>query len=224
MKNKKKQYRLVIWGAVLLVFVIVLARPVYNLIVNQDSLSMREIMSYRQLFTHDAQENLNLFNTIESKVREPESQYVYKNDFNVFITKVHVPASLNPSKAIKVSKSHSEREKSQLYFAIRSFGGKIDIKSEKVSLVNNIEVNAECPDIKVISMGENQVTYYFEYKTFSILFNKDQDYVVGKAAELNIPVSISFRKKGDLLYIIVMTPANITAKMQQDQLTRILAE
>ncbi|MDO3624897.1 hypothetical protein [Mucilaginibacter sp. BT774] len=222
MKNKKKQYRIIAWSVVFLVFVITLARSVYSLIVDQESWSMREIASYRQLFTHDALAKLKLFNTIESKVREPESQYIYKNDFNVLITKTRIPASLKLSKAIRISKNHSQRESSQLYFAIRSFGGEILLKSEKVSLVNNIEINAECPDIKVVSIGEDQITYYFEYKTFSIVFNKDQDYIDGKAAESNIPASISFRKRNDLLYIIMMTPANANAKMQKSQLVDIL--
>ncbi len=144
MKNYKKKKWIIRIGLLLIIFASVLAKPIYTVIVNNEHWSTNELTDYKNLFNKEAQPNLYLFNTIESRLREPESQYIYNNnEYNLFVTKIHIPNSFNLKNTINVKNKASNIENENVYFSLRSFNSKIHIRSEELSLVNGIELNIE---------------------------------------------------------------------------------
>ena len=143
--KKDIKIRWIIGVGVLLIFVVVLANPIYNLIVNQEQWSRKELSDYKNIFDADAQKKLSLFNTIESKTREPESQYIYSNKFNVFVTKFRIPNNFNIRESIQIRSQVFNVLKSELYFPLRSYNCKIIVKSERIPLINGIilDINGE---------------------------------------------------------------------------------
>lgn len=220
-KIKKRKW-IIRLGLLFIIFASVLAKPFYTLIVSRERWSINEFVDYKNLFNKDAQKNLQLFNTIENRLREPESQYIYNNSFNVFVTKIHIPDSVDLKNAIVVKNKVSNIEQGELYYPVRSFNSEINIKSGGLSLVKGIELNIDGNDVNIVNATESQASYYFESKTFSLIFNNDQIYIVAEANKPNFPVTISFIKKGNLLYVVIMTIDGNSSKMHHDQLFNIL--
>jgi hypothetical protein len=137
MKNQNK-IRWIIRGLFFLILIVALGKPIYTVITNRESLSKKDFSDYKNLFNKQTQKDLQLFNTIQSKLREPESQYIYEGNYNLFITKVHISDSLDLKKAIVVKNVIPDIKKDEVYFPIRSFNSDINLKSGLIPLVENI--------------------------------------------------------------------------------------
>ncbi len=172
MRNGKKNKLVFRIGLLLIILIAVLAKPIYTLITNQESWSKEELLEYKKLFKNNEWENLRLFNTIHSKTREPESQYIYKNSFNVFVTKIQSSDTLNLTKVIVMENQASALEMNEVYFSIRSFDCKIHIKSGKIPLVNNVELQIESPEVAIVAVSTGKASYFFSFKTFSLCSTK----------------------------------------------------
>ncbi|WP_179416107.1 hypothetical protein HDF19_08495 [Mucilaginibacter sp. E4BP6] len=220
MKNKKIIKRLILCIFLLIIF-FVLAKPIYTVITNQETLSKNEFSDYKNLFNKQAQSNLKLFNTIQSKSREPESQYIYDNDYNIFLTKVHISNSFNFKKDISVQNIMPDIKTDEVYFPICSFIGKIDLKSISISLVKEIRIDFNGQNLSV-DTTQNQVSYYFDFKSFSLTLNNTQPYIIAKTEKAKCPAAIAFVRKGEFLYVALMTLANSNKQLSHDQLYNIL--
>jgi hypothetical protein len=220
--EKSKKVTWIIRIGVLIIFAVVLAKPIYTLIRNQEQWSKKELPDYKNLFDKEAQKNLYLFNTIESKLREPESQYIYNKDYNVFVTKIRIADNFDIKKSIKVRNEDSNIEKDELYFPLRSFNCKIRIKSGNIPLTAKITVNVKGKMPDEINRSNSEVSYYCEFKTFSLIFENGQSYMVAESDKSNVPVSLTFIKKNNLLYIVIMTIAKERQQMQPNLLYSII--
>jgi hypothetical protein len=222
MKNARNIKWIVRIGLLLIALIVILAKPIYTMLTSQEQWSGLELADYKTLFKNDLQSKLILFNTIQSKTREPESQYVYNDDFNIFITKLHISDTLNLTKNITIKKQASIKAYNDLYFSIRSSGSKIHVKSGELPLTNDIEIGIENPNVKIIDSIPNRVSFYIVFKRLSLTINQNQNYLILESGEPNYPAAFTFIKKGNLLYVLLMTPANKNAKMQPSQLTNII--
>ena len=222
MTNSKLRNRLFILVLVFTVFAIVLAKPVYNIIINQENQSMHENIDYKNLFKKDEWQNFQLYNTIESKHREFESQYIYKKAFNVFVTKIHTDKFFDLSRNLEIEEAPSIRDSTELYFLIRSFGSEISLKSIALTPVTSIKLKIESSHAISVTKTSNTRIYDFDYQTFSVIFDKDQYYMVSKAIKSRIFASIAFIAKNNVVYIVLMTPADKNVKVQPGQLVDLL--
>ncbi len=219
--EKSQKSRLIKITLLILIFTAVLAKPIYTIISNRENLSQKEMVDYKNLFDKKAWSGLRLFNTVESKLREPESQYIYNNEYNVFVTKVHISDSLNLEKAVTFKNEVSKIVRDEVYFSIRSFNSEIHIKSGKLPLTNNIELKID-GNLDTVSMAKNQASFYLKFKTSSIVFNNDQSYIVLETDKPNTSAAISLIKKGNLLYIVMMTIDKDKVEMGPKELIAIL--
>ncbi len=222
MKNSQRTKWMIRIGLLIIVFIVILGKPIYTILTSQESWSKNDPVDYRSLFKNELSTNLLLFNTIESKTVEPESQYIYNQSFNIFVTKIHINDTLNLNKSITIKDQHAIKEYNDLYFSIRSLGCKIHVKSGELPLTNNIEINIKNTDFKILDSTLNQMSLYTVFKRFSLTINQNQTYLIAETDEPNYPMAITFIKKNNLLYLLLMTPASKNIKMQPDQLKNLI--
>jgi hypothetical protein len=222
MNNVKNIKWIIRIGVLFIVLIIILAKPIYTMLTSQEHWSRTELTDYKELFKNNEHSKLILFNTIQSKVREPESQYIYDENFNIFVTKLHAKEALDLIKDITTNKQYLSKEYNDLYLSIRSSGSKIHLKSGKLPLVNDIQIGVEDSDVKRVDSNVNRVSFYILFKKLSLTINQNQNYIIAESEKPYHPITFSFIKKDNSLYIIMMTQANNNTKMQPDQLTNLL--
>jgi len=219
--EKTNKIRLIKYIILILIFAIVLAKPIYTVLSNREHLSHKELVDYKNLFDKKAWSDLRLSNTVESELREPESLYIYKDKYNLFVTKVHVPDSLEIDKLLTLKYEASKTIEDEVYFSIQSFNFKIHIKSGELTLVKSINLKVE-GKLTTIVFAKDLASFYINFKTSSIVFNNDRSYIVLKTEKAISSAALSFIKKGGLLYVVLLTPAINKAEISPQQINTIL--
>jgi len=222
MKQPKRRNWIIRISLLVIISAAVLAKPIYRIITNREDLSKKELTDYRNLFNKKTLNDLHLFNTIESRSREPESQYIYDNKFNLFVTRAHIPDSLNLKETVKFSNEVSKIKEDEVRFSIHSYNSEIEIYSAGIPLIKDIKFKIEGNNFHIVNSTENQVSFYFEFKTSSLVLNNNQTYIVLKTTRSNIPVNMSLVKKGNLLYFVMMTGAADNVAVSREELFNIL--
>lgn len=222
MQDHKKINWFINIGLLLIIFAVILAKPIYTMLKSQEMWSKKEIPYYRELFSADAQKKLFLFNTIESKFREPESQYKYENQYNVFVTRVEVPKRFNISQIAVVPENNLDIDRNELYYPIRSLNNDIRIKSGEISLVKKVVLKFNKTKPITIDSSANNVSYFNIGKTFMLNFNDNFNYLFAEFKNPNTSINIDLSQHGNYLYVIVMTSEGGENNLEPKRLISII--
>ena len=194
----------------------------YAAISNQERLSYNSPSAYNNLFTAAANPKVQLFATITSRTRHPESEYVCNKKYNLFITRFNIRDDFGLQKNLNVENEETHLDKSkEVSLPLKSFDFKLAILSEKIPTATNVVLKIGGSNVKVITDSTNKKFYYIRSKTFSVALNSTIDYLFSESVKEN-PACVAFIKKDKFLYMVIMTVATGKEEMTPIQLDEIL--
>jgi hypothetical protein len=205
-----------------LFMLIMVGSLIYTVIYNQETSSKKPLTEYNNLFTKEAQDKLQILATAKGRNREPCSSYVYDNSFNVFVFKVILTNNLSLKRIVNYKNGASY---SNLFVAnggLPSFNFDMNINEGKISYVSKVNFKFDGDSIKSIINNDSLRCYYYRFNTFSISYNDGFYDILAKADRSDIPASVLFKKKGNFLYVILMSVAKGKEEMEPQLLYSLI--
>jgi hypothetical protein len=187
---------------------------IYTMLDDQETSSKIPLKEYNNLFSKETQDKLQILATVKSRNREPISTYIYDTRFNLCVLKVILFKNSDLKNVIKYQNRTSYKTLNATYSGLPSSNFDMSIKAGKSVIVSLLYFKFSGDSIKSIVKNDSLYCYYLKFKTFSINYNNEPYDVIGNADESNIPASIAFKKRGDFLYIIIITVAKGKEELQ----------
>ena len=222
MKNPTNKRKFIIFGVFGLLFLSCVSLLIYTVMYNDVSDSTVIVPEYNDLFIKDAQSKLHLIGTEKSRNREIISSYRYDKRFGIFVFKVILSDFSSLKKIISYRNESSHRPWFGLYTPLGGYQYDMNMYAGKSVPVYSVTFQTSGDSIKPIAKNDSFYCYYYKFNTFSIHYNNRPYDIVAKSNRSDIPASILFKKKGDFLYIILMTVEEGEEKMQPDLLYNIV--
>jgi len=218
-KRKKVQLIIIFFS----VFVLVqFGRIFYTIIDENAEIIDAPIAEYHNLFTPEAQHKLQIIVSGKSKNRGITSSYVYDKKFNVFVFKVHLSTTNNNlQRLVSYQNESTYKSMNALYEELPSFNFNMSLKAGEIPIVSHVYFKHFGDSTKTVLGNENLLCYYFKFRTFSINYN-DEPYDIIAKADKNIPASILFYKKNNVLYVLLLTVATGKEEFQPDLLYNMI--
>jgi len=98
----------------------------------------------------------------------------------------------------------------------------MSIKVGKSVNVSIVHFNYSGDSFKQIQKSNSLYCYYYNFSSFSISYNNEPYDIIANADNTSVPGSLAFIKKGNALYVIIMTVAVENKNMLPDQLFNII--
>lgn len=218
-KVKQRRVRLIIifFG---LCLVVVFGKIFYTIIDENIMVSESVHPEYEELFNPKVIEKLKLIITTSSKYRGITSSYVYDQKYNIFVFKVQL-SNNNLQKLVSYQNESTYKSMNAFYEELPSFNFNMSLKAGEIPIVSHVYFKHFGDSIKTVIRNENLLCYYFKFRTFSINYN-DEPYDIIAKADKNIPASILFYKKNNVLYVILLTVAMGKEEFQPDLLYNMI--
>jgi hypothetical protein len=221
--KKTMKRRLLIAIFTLVVFAIwAVSNIIYTLISDQQTYSKVPLAEYNNLFSQDVQSKLQILATTTSKNRLPVSTYVFNEKFNISVLKVTLSSASTLEKIIEYRNKYSNKWLNAVYGNLPSFNFNMSIKAGKTVPVSQLYFQFSGDTIKSIVKSDSVFCYYYKFRSFSIHYNDEPYDIIANADVSNIPASLIFKRRGQFLYIILMTVANGDEQMPPDALYSII--
>jgi len=198
------------------------SRLIYTMIDDDETSSKVPLTEYENLFNKDAQGKLNILATVKSKNRQAVSTYVYDKKYNLCVFKVILSKNLELTRIIDYKNESSSKSLNAAYEGLPCFNFDMSIKAGKSVPVSSIHFKSNGDSIKYIARNDSLVCFYYKFKSFSINYNDEPYDIIATADQSNIPADILFKKRGKVLYIIIMTIAEGKEEMQANKLYTII--
>lgn len=197
------------------------ATLIYTAIDDKETSSKISLTEYNELFYKEAQSKFKILATVESKNRPPVSTYVYDKSYNICVFKVILIKNSPLKNIINYENGTSNQSLNAVYADLPSFNFDMHIKVGRSVNVTNVKFKFHGDSIKLIEKNDSLYCYYFKFKSFSVNYNDEPYDIIANADQSNIPASILFKKKGKVLYLILMSVADEKKEMQPNLLYRI---
>jgi len=185
--------------------------------------SATSIPAYDSLFSKATQKELHILSTVKSKRRQPESSYRLDSGYNLFVYRVIFKTAIVRRNFINVREGRSDHNNSEVYSTLPSSRFEMFKKEGAIDSISNVNLKYYGDDLQIIKKDSSIFCYYVLFKSLSISFDEEPFDIVANANK-SIPAEIAFMRKGQYLYIILMTSENKITKIQPNQLLNMLAE
>jgi len=219
-----KRFKIIITIFIILMGIGIL-RILYIRHYDHETSSKTVFDAYNNLFSKSAQEKLKILSTIQSKHREPESNYVYDSSYNVFVFRVKLADSIELEKIINIKNENSVISLKAVYRALPSPDNfEIDKKEGKTDSVAKLNYRFEGSPIRTIAKNDSVICQYLKFKNMSVSYNDDNttyDIIAKVNDSRDIPISVEFIKRGGFLYIMLLTQLTTNNEFQADLLYKI---
>lgn len=185
--------------------------------------SKTSIPQYNELFNVVARDKFNIPTTIKNKDQEPVSSYIYDKRFDVLVYSVILSKKLSLKNIVNLRNGVSEKNNNdRAYLNMSNDEYKMYKGIDSIGYVSTLNVRFNSDSNKYVFKDDRVICYYYKLKSFSINYNdKPYDIMINSDGS-GIPLSTAFIKKGNVFYVIIMTPATGEREIQQDQLYNII--
>lgn len=195
---------------------------IYAWINDHETSSKIPLAEYNNLFNQDAQGKLQILATVISRNRKPVSTYVYDKRYNICVFKVILLKDSDLKSIINYQNETSNKSLNAVYSNLPSFNFGMSIRIGKSVTVTTVHFRFNGDSIKLVAKNDSLNCYYYKFSSFSINYNDEPYDIVAKADRPSIPASLIFKKKGKVLYVILMSVAEGREVMRPDLLYNII--
>jgi len=200
----------------------IFGRMIYAFFDDRSKSTYISVPEYNNLFTKEAKSKLEFVGTTVSRNRPPESSYIYNGDLDIFIYKVKLSSSWGLNKLIAYEKS-TNISANGIYTNIPSYKFEFEMKTGKPPInISSVHFTFNGDSITSIVKNDSVYCYYYKFKSFGIAYNSESYEIIAKADKSNLPGSVAFIKKGNFLYIILMSMNRFGTVIQPDLLYSII--
>lgn len=183
---------------------------------------------YLKLFRNPKQ--LTFDRTIESKDRNPISQFDYEKDFRISVYRLDSPDGLTLGKESRVTAKSSSQTEFFLFNVLDKFS-KYDLvyRTGPQDKISSIYLNIDGDQTSELVKNDSLLYYYSQARSFYIKYKQDgvQDFFMGIKYEnqregVKIPIEVMFKKQGNNVYLIIMTSADSLNQLKPGALADLI--
>ena len=176
--------------------------------------------------------NIKVLEVRNSKVRNSISLVSFGNDYSIFIYKLNLKSNIKLSQLLKTEMKDVDRTTGETY---NIFGAnnyiKFQYKTGSPDSVSNILLTFAGDSLKTIAKNDSIISYHLICSNLSLRYSETAPidiFVVGKEGSLGrttpIPLNILFLERGEVVYLLIMTPTDSKYSIPPSLLYNIITE
>lgn len=225
MKLRRKKYIYWMIAAIILLFAIRLIVKISSVLYEEKPYSKSTLNEYRNLFPVKARLKLSNVWNYNSTIRNQFSLFDYEKDKKYCILIYKIPVEMNFSLKNIYVQNDNNLKGSGGYIVINENYTEFNYKIEGPNTANNIKLFYLNGIFKLINSNDSIVSYYYFGKRIALTLNdenKPDIYGGVKNNHINLPFNITFIRKKQKVYLIIMTVNNLESSFDPSELNNIL--
>lgn len=184
---------------------------------------------YIELFNHQFQKDLVLQSTVSFNYRNTIADFIYKNEYDIRLTRISVKPDFNIEQNIIESHEKAKGVPPQIKSSYNSNNFRIDYNGKSKDTVSKIYLTLNTGEHYIYHKNDSIAYYYLSLKKGYLQYKQEGIYEISIEAKkqfylfnLEKPIVIIFLKKKGFIYFMTIQNKDDNASISQDILYNFL--